>query len=134
LFARLRPEIDILMTMQYICAVVKYRDGHATRISSIMAQLIGEEEVMRFEDALKQESFNSGLAEGKLAGKLAGMLAGKLEGKREGMLAGKLEGRQEISKRVALQLLRRGTSANDVAQIVDITLEQVIDLTAELEH
>lgn len=51
----------------------------------------------------------------------------RLEGREEGRLEGRKEGRLEQSKVIALKLHQKGTSAGEIAEILDVPANQVSD-------
>lgn len=51
----------------------------------------------------------------------------RLEGREEGRLVGRKEGRLEQSKVIALKLHQKGTSAGEIAEILDVPANQVSD-------
>ena len=60
--------------------------------------------------------------------RLEGKAEGRAEGKAEGHAEGKAEGILEGLERAALGMLRKGLSAEDVAEILSLAVEKVRDI------
>lgn len=56
---------------------------------------------------------------------------GKAEGKTEGKTEGKIEGKTETKKEVALRLIKKGMSNEDISEITDLPLNTVAELRME---
>ena len=80
---------------------------------------------MRFEDALKRESYNSGLAEGVAKGISQGLSQGISQGVSKGQLQAK--------SKVAIKMYKRGMSLLEIASLTDLNLAEVEALTAKCE-
>ena len=59
--------------------------------------------------------------------RLEGREEGRLVGRKEGRLVGRKEGRLDQSKVIALKLHQKGTSAGEIAEILDVPANQVSD-------
>ena len=125
LFEKSKGEVDLMLLMQYLCSVTDYSDGQATRILSIMGKLSGKESVMRFEDALKRESYNSGLAEG--------VTKGLSQGISQGISQGVSKGELQAKSAVAIKMYKRGMSLADIASLTELSLTEVKKLVAACE-
>ena len=55
-------------------------------------------------------------------------LEGKAEGKAEGRAEGKAEGMLEARERIVLRMLQNGLPAEDVTEILSLTIETVRDI------
>ena len=56
------------------------------------------------------------------------ILLGKLIGKLEGLQEGRLEGKQKSARNIAIRLLQKGMSSQEVADLTDLPPEQVLEL------
>ncbi len=74
------------------------------------------------ESAIYQEIYH--------AGELRGELKGKLEGKQEGILEGRLETQVEI----ALNLLKKGLTTNEIVELTGLSLNLVERLTQNQQN
>ncbi len=58
---------------------------------------------------------------------------GRAEGRAKGRAEGRAEGKAEITRKVAINLLRIGMSLEQIAQVTELSLEQVQALQREIE-
>ena len=70
----------------------------------------------------REEGWQEGIIEGKKEG--------IIEGKKEGIIEGKKEGKKE-EKRSVLRSLRKKMSAEEIAGLLELSLDEVISLTTE---
>lgn len=99
--------------------------SNLTAASAILANLVISEDIIKGilrsdimqESAIYQEIYHSG--------ELRGVLQGKQEGKQEG----KLEGRLETQVEIALNLLKKGLTINEIVEITGLSLNLVKRLT-----
>ncbi len=61
-------------------------------------------------------------------GRLEGRQEGRKEGRQEGRLEGRQEGRQEERWNSVLKLLRKGFSALEVADLLELTEKEVLEI------
>lgn len=52
--------------------------------------------------------------------------------RKEAMIEGKLEGKQESARNIAVRLLQKGMTANEVAELTDLMPEEVLELMPKL--
>ena len=65
-------------------------------------------------------------------GEAKGIAKGKAEGKAEGEAEGEAKGKAETARKVALNLLGIGMSLEQVAQVTELSIEQVRVLQQEI--
>lgn len=67
------------------------------------------------------------IAEGKTVGKAEG----KIEGRNEGIIEGKAEGISEERRRIVMAKYAKGYSAMEIAELLEIGLQETEDIISE---
>ena len=65
-------------------------------------------------------------------GKSEGKAEGKVEGKTEGIIEGKVEGISEERRRIVMAKYAKGYSAVEIAELLEIGLQETEDIISEI--
>ena len=76
----------------------------------------------------------TGREEGRKEGKEEGLKEGRKEGKEEGIKEGRAEGSKDERSKIAINLIRLGTSCEIIAQATGLSAEEVSRLKEEMRN
>ena len=84
-----------------------------------------ERTIREFEEMVRREALLQGRQLGREEGRKEGLEEGRKEGREEGRKEGRKEGREEEKRNIALKLLARGMTPEQVSDLVDLPVEEV---------
>ncbi len=82
----------------------------------------------------REEGLKEGHKKGHKEGKEEGLKEGRKEGKEEGIKEGRAEGSKDERSKIAINLIRLGTSCEIIAQATGLSAEEVSRLKKELSN
>ena len=82
----------------------------------------------------REEGLKEGHKKGHKEGKEEGLKEGRKEGKEEGIKEGRAEGSKDERSKIAINLIRLGTSCEIITQATGLSVEEVSRLKKELSN